>query len=98
VLIRDRRHRQSPSLPQGLPSDSNDNAALSRLSNFVENNRQTSAGTSREALHRYFSSSDRPTMIPNHDSIDASFATHRAQAQAAIDAVDAVMEEQEGRT
>jgi hypothetical protein len=96
MLICKRQHSQSPSLPQGLPSDSNDNAAPSRLSSFVENNRQISAGTSREALHRYFSSANRPTMIPHHNSVEASVAAHESQAQAAIDAIDAAMEVQEG--
>jgi hypothetical protein len=76
-----------------LLGDAKGNAAPSRLSNFVENNRQTFAGTSREALHRYFSSADRPTMIPHHNSVEASGAAHKAYAQAAIDAVDAAMEE-----
>jgi hypothetical protein len=96
MLMCERCHSQSPSPLQRLPSDSKDNAAPSRLAKCVENNRQTSAGTSREALHRYISSSDRPTMIPNHDSVGASVAAHRAQAQAAIDAADAAMEEQKG--
>jgi hypothetical protein len=96
MLTRERRHSQSPSASQRLPSDFKDNTNPSRLAKCVENNRQTLAGTSREALHRYFSSSDRPTMIPNHNSVDASVAAHRAQAQAAIDAVDAAMEKQEG--
>ena len=96
MLIRDRRHSQSPSLPHNSLSDSTYNAAPSRLAKFVENNRQTSVGTSREALHRYLSSTDRLTMISDHTSVDASIATHQVQAQAAIDAVDTVMEEQEG--
>jgi hypothetical protein len=35
-------------------------------------------------------------MIPNHNSVEASIAAHKAQAQPAIDAVDAVMEQQDG--
>lgn len=96
VLIRDRRHSQSPSLPHNLPSDPKDNVDPSLLAKFIENNRQTSAGTSREALHRSFSSAQRPTMIPHHNSAEASIAAHKAQAQAAIDTVDAAMGEQEG--
>ena len=83
---------QSPSIPQRLPDNSKDSVAPSRLSNFVENNRQTSVGTSHEALHRYFSSADRPTMMPHYNSVEASVAAHKAQAQADIDAVDAAME------
>jgi len=32
-------------------------------------------------------------MIPRHNSVEASAAAHKAQAQAAIDTVDAAMEE-----
>jgi hypothetical protein len=96
MLICERRHSQSPPASRRLPSDFKDNTNPSRLAKFIENNRKTSAGTSREALHRYFSSADRPTMLPHHNSAEASVAAHEAQAQAAIDAVDAAMEEEEG--
>jgi hypothetical protein len=58
---------------------------------LVENNRQTSAETSREALRRYFSSSGPPTVLSDQNSVGASIAAHEAQAQVAIDAVDATM-------
>jgi len=93
VLILNCRHRQSPSLPRGLPSDPKHNAALSSFSNFVENNHQTPAETLREALRRYFSSCSCHNILSDQSSVEASIAAHKAQAQAAIDAVDAVMDE-----
>lgn len=94
VLISERRHSQSASLPRRLPSHSKDNADLFRFAKYVDNNHQASAETSREALCRYFSSSDCPTMMTGHDLTEARVAAHEARAQAAIDAFDAAMEEQ----
>ena len=96
MLMCEHRHSQSPSIPRRLPRDFKDNANPSRLAKFVKNNRQISAGTSREALHRYISSANRPTVIPHHNTVEASVAAHKAKAQAAIDAVDAAMEDQQG--
>jgi hypothetical protein len=65
---------------------------LSRLAQYVEINQKSSAGTSHEALHRYFSSPDYPTPKFEHQSTETVIAAHEARAQAAIDAVDAAME------
>jgi hypothetical protein len=96
VLISEWHHSQSASLPRRLPSDPKDNTDLCHFANNVDNNRQASAETSREALCRYFSSSDHPTMITSNDLTETRIAAHEARAQAAIDAFDTAMEEQEG--
>jgi len=91
VLIPNHRYRKSPPLPRGLPSSSDHNAASSSFSNFVENNHPTPTETSCEALRRYFSSSSRPNMLSDQSSVEASIATHKAQAQTAINAFDAAI-------
>jgi hypothetical protein len=55
----------------------------------------SSASTSHEALHRYFSSPDHSTPKFEHKSTETVIAAHEARAQAAIDAVHAAMEKQE---
>jgi len=67
---------------------------LSRLAQYVESNQQTSAGTSHEALYRYFSSPDYPIPKLELQSTESGVAAHQARAQAAIDAIDIVMEEE----
>lgn len=96
MLISERRRSQCASLPRSLLSHSKENADWFHFAKYIDNNHQTSAETSREAIRRYFSSSDYPTMISDHNSVEASVAAHEAQAQVAIDAADVAMEQQDG--
>jgi hypothetical protein len=90
------RNRQSPLLSRRPPHGSGANSTSSPLAKYVESNCQTASGTSREALHRYFSNTHRPITTSDRNSTDTCIAVHKAHAQAAIDAVDAAMGEEDG--
>jgi hypothetical protein len=76
--------------PSQVPPQRN-TTAPSQLAAFINNNQQTSAGISREARHRYFTSPDDPSPQFHHGTESSIIAAYEAKAQAAMDAIDAAL-------